>query len=136
MFYSDANLIREIAQERFLKPGHYMNLNMNDYDIFAAGCNVICAAGVRSEQPFTEFVDEIKKEMYGLKSSVDQPAEVLLHLVAHTKADVTMANYYQLSGLMKEMFGDEVKTKIGYATDDTLPSNHKDLMVFVAGIGN
>ena len=74
--------------------------------------------------------------MNALKSSVGQPAEVLLHLVAHPQADVTMANYSLLSGLMKEMFGDEVKTKIGYATDDNLPSNCKDLMVFVAGIGN
>jgi hypothetical protein len=34
---------------------------------------------------------------------------------------------------MTELFGDDILIKVGFATDGTLPDNHKDIMVFIAG---
>ena len=49
------------------------------------------------------------------------------------EADVTMENYSSLGRTMKELFGDDIRLKIGFASDESLPSNQKDIMVFVAG---
>lgn len=133
MFCSDARLIYEIARSRLSHSGHILNLDMNDYDEFALGRSVICAVGLKSEKQFAEFLDELRKQLHNVQCAVDQPSDVLIHLLAHPQADMTMANYSLLSSLFKEFFGDSIKAKIGYATDDNLPSNYKDIMVFVAG---
>lgn len=46
---------------------------------------------------------------------------------------VKMENYSSLGRTMKELFGDDIRLKIGFASDESLPSNQKDIMVFVAG---
>lgn len=94
---------------------------------------VICAVRVKSEQVFQEFLLQLKTELYNAQSAVDEPAEVMVHLLAHPDADVTMDNYSALGRTLQEVFGDEILVKIGFASDASLPINHKDIMVFIAG---
>lgn len=133
MFYFDSTLIEAIARERLSRRGQLINLDMNDYRMFASEREVICAVGVRSEMEFSGFLSQLKTELYNAQSTVDEPAEVLVHLLAHPEADVTMNNYSALGRTMQELFGDEIQLKVGFASDDSLPNNHKDIMVFVAG---
>ena len=109
MFYFDPILIDAMARERLSRRGQLINLDMNDYRMFASEREVICAG------------------------SVDEPAEVLIHLLVHPGADVTMENYSLLGRTIEELFGDDIRLKIGFASDESLPSNQKDIMVFVAG---
>lgn len=46
--------------------------------------------------------------------------------------NLDMNNYSALGRTMQELFGDEIRIKIGFASDDSLPNNHKDIMVFIA----
>lgn len=94
---------------------------------------VICAVRVKSEQVFQEFLLQLKTELYNAQSAVDEPAEVMVHLIAHPDADVTMDNYSALGRTLQELFGDEILVKIGFASDASLPMNHKDIMVFITG---
>ena len=133
MIYSDIELIDEMAHERFSHPGHLINLDMNDYNSFAAGHDYFYAVTVKSEKQFDEFVDELRNELFNAQSAIPQPAEVLVHLLIHSETSITMANYSLLSSLINEMFGSRVRTKIGFAKDDSLPCNYKDIIVFIAG---
>lgn len=133
MFYFDSTLIDTMARERLSRRGQLINLDMNDYLMFASELEVICAVRVRSEMEFSGFLSQLKTELYNAQSAVDEPAEVLVHLLAHPEADVTMNNYSALGRTMQELFGDEIRLKIGFASDDSLPNNYKDIMVFVAG---
>ena len=71
--------------------------------------------------------------LYNAQSAVDEPTEVMIHLIAHPEADITMDNYASLGRTISELFGDEILVKIGFMTDDSLPVNQKDIMVFIAG---
>ena len=133
MFYFDSTLIEAMARERLSRHGQLINLDMNDYRMFASEREVICAVRVRSEMEFSGFLSQLKTELYNAQSAVDEPAEVLVHLLAHPEADVTMNNYSALGRTMQELFGNEIRLKVGFASDDSLPNNHKDIMVFVAG---
>ena len=133
MFYFDSTLIEAMARERLSRRGQLINLDMNDYRMFASEREVICAVRVRSEMEFSGFLSQLKTELYNAQSAVDEPAELLVHLLAHPEADVTMNNYSSLGRTMKELFGDGIRLKIGFASDESLPSNQKDIMVFVAG---
>ena len=106
---------------------------MNDYRMFASEREVICAVRVKSEIEFPEFLSQLRTELFNAQSAVDEPAEVLIHLLVHPGADVTMENYSLLGRTMKELFGDDIRLKIGFASDESLPSSQKDIMVFVAG---
>ncbi len=59
--------------------------------------------------------------------------DAMVHLIVHPEADVTMSNYSSLGQTIQEVFGDEIMIKIGLGSDNSLPDNHKDIMVFVAG---
>ena len=133
MFYFDSTLIETMARERLSRRGQLINLDMHDYRMFASDREVICAVRVRSEMEFSGFLLQLKTELYNAQSAVDEPAELLVHLLAHPEADVTMNNYSALGRTMQELFGDEIRLKVGLASDDSLPNNHKDIMVFVAG---
>ena len=133
MFYFDSTLIETMARERLSRRGQLINFDMNDYRMFASEREVICAVRVRSEMEFSGFLSQLKTELYNAQSAVDEPAEVLVHLLAHPEADVTMNNYSALGRTMQELFGNEIRLKVGLASDDSLPNNHKDIMVFVAG---
>lgn len=133
MFYFDPILIDAMARERLSRRGQLINLDMNDYRMFASEREVICAVRVKSEMEFPEFISQLRTELFNAQSAVDEPAEVLIHLLVHPEADVTMENYSSLGRTMKEFFGDDIRLKIGFASDDSLPSNQKDIMVFVAG---
>jgi len=133
MFYFDPILIDAMARERLSRRGQLINLDMNDYRMFASEREVICAVRVKSEMEFPEFLSQLRTELFNAQSAVDEPAEVLIHLLVHPGADVTMENYLSLGRTMKELFGDDIRLKIGFASDESLPSNQKDIMVFVAG---
>ena len=133
MFYFDPTTIDAMAQGRLSRRGQLINLDMNDYRMFTAEREVICAARVKSEQAFTHFLSQLRSELYNAQSAVDEPAEVLIHLLAHPEADVTMDNYVALGQTIAELFGKEILIKIGFALDESLPDNHKDTMVFIAG---
>ena len=133
MFYFDSTLIEAMARERLSRRGQLINLDMNDYRMFASEREVICAVRVKSEMEFPEFLSQLRTELFNAQSAVDEPAEVLIHLLVHPGADVTMENYSSLGRTMKELFGDDIRLKIGFASDESLPSNQKDIMVFVAG---
>ena len=45
----------------------------------------------------------------------------------------TIDNYATLGQTITELFGKEILIKIGFALDESLPDNHKDIMVFIAG---
>ena len=133
MFYFDPTLIESIAQTRLTGKGGLINLDMNDYRTFASDCDFICALRVKSVKGFDDFLSELKYEIYNSQSAVDEPAEALIHLLVHPDVGVTMENYASLNEMMTKLFGDDILIKVGFATDGTLPDNHKDIMVFIAG---
>lgn len=122
-----------MARGRLSRRGQLINLDLNDYRMLTSEREVICAVRVKSEQVFQEFLLQLKTELYNAQSAVDEPAEVMVHLIAHPDADVTMDNYSALGRTLQELFGDEILVKIGFASDASLPMNHKDIMVFIAG---
>ena len=133
MFYFDPTTIEAMARGRLSRRGQLINLDLNDYRMLTSEREVICAVRVKSEQVFQEFLLQLKTELYNAQSAVDEPAEVMVHLIAHPDADVTMNNYSALGRTLQELFGDEILVKIGFASDASLPMNHKDIMVFIAG---
>ena len=133
MFYFDPTTIEAMARGRLSRRGQLINLDLNDYRMLTSEREVICAVRVKSEQVFQEFLLQLKTELYNAQSAVDEPAEVMVHLIAHPDADVTMNNYSALGRTLQELFGDEILVKIGFASDASLPINHKDIMVFIAG---
>lgn len=133
MFYFDPILIDAMARDRLSRSGQLLKLDINDYRMFASECEVICAVKVKSEMDFPGFLSQLRNELYNAQSAVDEPAEVLIHLLVHPEADVTMENYSSLGRTMQELFGDDIRLKIGFASDESLPTNHKDIMVFVSG---
>ena len=133
MFYFDPTLIDAMARSRLSRPGQLINLDMNDYRMFVAEREVVCAIRVMSEAEFPEFISELRSELYNAQSAVDEPTEVMVHLIVQPEADVTMSNYSSLGKTIQELFGDEIMIKIGFGSDNSLPDNHKDIMVFVAG---
>jgi hypothetical protein len=133
MFYFDPTTIEAMARGRMSRRGQLINLDLNDYRMLTSEREVICAVRVKSEQVFQEFLLQLKTELYNAQSAVDEPAEVMVHLIAHPDADVTMDNYSALGRTLQELFGDEILVKIGFASDASLPMNHKDIMVFIAG---
>lgn len=133
MFYFDQNHIETIAKSRLTRKGQLLNLDMNDYRMFASDRKVICAVRVMSDKDFQEFLSGLKMEMYNAQSAVDEPTEVMIHLIVHPEADVTMDNYALLGRTILELFGNEILVKIGFMTDDSLPVNQKDIMIFIAG---
>lgn len=133
MFYFDPTTIEAMARGRLSRRGQLINLDLNDYRMLTSEREVICAVRVKSEQVFPEFLSQLKTELYNAQSAVDEPAEVMVHLIAHPDADVTMDNYSALGRTLQELFGDEILVKIGFASDASLPMNHKDIMVFIAG---
>ena len=133
MFYFDPTTIEAMARGRLSRRGQLINLDLNDYRMLTSEREVICAVRVKSEQVFPEFLLQLRTELYNAQSAVDEPAEVMVHLIAHPDADVTMDNYSALGRTLQELFGDEILIKIGFASDASLPMNHKDIMVFIAG---
>jgi hypothetical protein len=133
MFYFDPTTIEAMARGRMSRRGQLINLDLKDYRMLTSEREVICAVRVKSEQVFQEFLLQLQTELYNAQSAVDEPAEVLVHLIAHPDADVTMDNYSALGRTLQELFGDEILVKIGFASDASLPMNHKDIMVFIAG---
>ena len=133
MIYFDPIIIDAMARGRLSRPGQLINLDMRDYHMFVSERETVCAVRVKSESDFSEFLTELRTEMYNAQSAIDEPAEVMIHLLAHPEADVTMDNYASLGRTISELFGDETLVKIGFMTDDSLPVNQKDIMVFVAG---
>lgn len=133
MFYFDPTTIEAMARGRLSRRGQLINLDLNDYRMLTSEREVICAVRVKSEQVFQEFLLQLKTELYNAQSAVDEPAEVMVHLIAHPDADVTMDNYSALGRTLQELFGDEILVKIGFASDASLPMNHKDIMVFITG---
>ena len=133
MFYFDPTTIEAMARGRLSRRGQLINLDLNDYRMLTSERKVICAVRVKSEQVFQEFLLQLKTELYNAQSAVDEPAEVMVHLIAHPDADMTMDNYSALGRTLQELFGDEILVKIGFASDASLPMNHKDIMVFIAG---
>ena len=133
MFYFDPTTIEAMARGRLSRRGQLINLDLNDYRMLTSEREVICAVRVKSEQVFPEFLLQLRTELYNAQSAVDEPAEVMVHLIAHPDADVTMDNYSALGRTLQELFGDEILVKIGFASDASLPMNHKDIMVFIAG---
>ena len=133
MLYFDPTTIEAMARGRLSRRGQLINLDLNDYRMFTSEREVICAVRVKSEQVFPEFLSQLKTELYNAQSAVDEPAEVMVHLIAHPDADVTMDNYSALGRTLQELFGDEILIKIGFASDASLTMNHKDIMVFIAG---
>lgn len=133
MFYFDPILIESIAQIRLTGEGGLINLDMNDYRMFASDREVICAVKVKSENAFDEFLSELKSEMYNAQSAVDEPVEVMVHLIVHPEADITINNYASLGKTMTELFGNQIQVKVGFSADDAFSVNQKDIMVFIAG---
>ena len=133
MFYFDPTTIETMARGRLSRRGQLINLDLNDYRMLTSEREVICAVRVKSEQVFQEFLLQLKTELYNAQSAVDEPAEVMVHLIAHPDADVTMDNFSALGRTLQELFGDKILVKIGFASDASLPMNHKDIMVFIAG---
>ena len=133
MFYFDPILIDAMARGRLSRPGQLINLDIRDYHMFTLEREAVCAVRVRSEGDFAEFITELKTELYNAQSAIDEPAEVLIHLLVHPDAGVKMENYASLNEMMTKLFGDDILIKVGFATDGTLPDNHKDIMVFIAG---
>ena len=133
MFYFDPILIDTMARGRLSRPGQLINLDIRDYHMFTSEREAVCAVRVRSEGDFAEFITELRTELYNAQSAIDEPAEVMIHLLIHPDAGVTMENYASLNELMTELFGNHILIKVGLATDGALPVNHKDIMVFIAG---
>lgn len=133
MIYCNPTHIDEIAGGRLERHRKPAGLDMNDYGMFRSEREVACAVGVRSELAFTEFLSLLKKELHDALSAADVPQQVLIDLIMHPEADLTMENYAALGRTIREIFGDEIFVfRAGFSISDGLPDNHKDIMVFIA----
>lgn len=133
MFYFDPTIIDRIARTRLSCPGQMICLDLNDYRMFVADCEAICAVRVKSEGQFQDFLSELRAELYNAQSAIDEPKGVMIHLLVHPETDVTMENYQVLNKLVCEIFGESTNYKVGYASDGALPMGGKDIMVFISG---
>lgn len=133
MFYFDPTIIDRMAKARLSCPGALINLDFKDYRLLMAERAVVCAVRVKTEDPFPAFLASLRSELFNAQSAIDEPEGVMIHLMSAPEADVTMENYKSLLDLMTEIFGKGTNVKLGYGIDDSLPHNHKDIMVIVAG---
>lgn len=133
MFYFDPTIIDRIARVRLSCPGQMISLDLNNYRMLIADCDAVCAVRVKSEDAFPDFLSGLRTELYNAQSAIDEPKGVLIHLLAHPDADVTMENYQALNRLVCEMFGESANYKVGFTCDNDLPAGHKDIMVFISG---
>jgi hypothetical protein len=101
--------------------------------MFIADCDAVCAVRVKSDGPFQDFLSELRAELYNALSAIDEPKGVMIHLLVHPEADVTMENYQALNKLVCKMLGESPNYKVGYASDGALPIGGKDIMVFISG---
>lgn len=133
MFYFDPTIIDRIARTRLSCPGQMICLDLNDYRMFVADCEAICAVRVKSGGQFQDFLSELRAELFNAQSAIDEPKGVMIHLLVHPETDVTMENYQALNKLVCEIFGESANYKVGYASDGALPMGGMDIMVFISG---
>ena len=133
MFYSDPTIIDRMAKARLSCLGTLINLDFNDYRRLMVGRDFVSAVRVETEDPFPDFLVSLRSELFDAQSSIDKPEGVMIHLMSAPEADVTMENYKSLLDLMTEIFGKGTNVRLGYCIDESLPPNHKDIMVIIAG---
>ena len=131
MIYSDLIHIEEMARERLSRKGMVVNVDLDDYRSLVAASDQVFLVHVRSAADFPCFLSELRSEIQALGLSTDALGRVMVHLVAHPQADVTMANYAALGNLIGELLSTD-HAKLGFACDASLPENLKDIAVFVA----
>ena len=133
MFYFDPTIIDRIARTRLSCPGQMICLDLNDYRMFVADCEAICAVRVKSGGQFQDFLSELRAELFNAQSAIDEPKGVMIHLLVHPETDVTMENYQALNKLVCEISGESANYKVGDASDGALPMGGMDIMVFISG---
>lgn len=131
MIYNDLIQIEEIAVERLSRKGMVVNVDLDDYRSLVAASEQVFLVQVRSDADFSSFLSELSSEIRSLDLSAGTFGRILVHLVAHPQADVTMANYAALGNLIGEHLSTD-QAKLGFACDASLPENLKDIAVFVA----
>ena len=131
MIYSDLIHIEEMARERLSRKGMVVNVDLDDYRSLVAASEQVFLVQVRSDADFSSFLSELSSEIRSLDMSAGTFGRILVHLVAHPQADVTMANYAALGNLIGELLSTD-HAKLGFACDASLPENLKDIAVFVA----
>ena len=133
MFYFNPTQIDAMVRSRLSRKGHLINLDINDYRILVAEQQSVCAVRVISEDPFPEFLDQLRQELYNAQSAVDEPVGIMMQLTATPEGKFTMENYKALHDLITEMFGSEVNMKFGFSLDDKPHGDLKDIFIIVAG---
>lgn len=131
MIYNDLIQIEEIAVDRLSRKGMVVNVDLDDYRSLVAASEQVFLVQVRSDADFSSFLSELSSEIRSLDLSAGTFGRILVHLVAHPQADVTMANYAALGNLIGELLSTD-HAKLGFACDASLPENLKDIAVFVA----
>lgn len=131
MIYNDLIQIEEIAVERLSRQGMVVNVDLDDYRSLVAASEQVFLVQVRSDADFSSFLSELSSEIRSLDLSAGTFGRILVHLVAHPQADVTMANYAAFGNLIGELLSTD-HAKLGFACDASLPENLKDIAVFVA----
>lgn len=131
MIYNDLIQIEEIAVKRLSRKGMVVNVDLDDYRSLVAASEQVFLVQVRSDADFSSFLSELSSEIRSLDLSAGTFGRILVHLVAHPQADVTMANYAALGNLIGELLSTD-HAKLGFACDASLPENLKDIAVFVA----
>lgn len=131
MIYNDLIQIEEIAVDRLSRKGMVVNVDLDDYRSLVAASEQVFLVQVRSDADFSSFLSELSSEIRSLDLSAGTFGRILVHLVAHSQADVTMANYAALGNLIGELLSTD-HAKLGFACDASLPENLKDIAVFVA----
>lgn len=131
MICNDLIQIEEIAVDRLSRKGMVVNVDLDDYRSLVAASEQVFLVQVRSDADFSSFLSDLSSEIRSLDLSAGTFGRILVHLVAHPQADVTMSNYAALTNLIGELLSTD-HAKLGFACDASLPENLKDIAVFVA----
>lgn len=131
MIYNDSAHIEEIARERLSRKGMVVNIDWDDYRSLVTASTQVFLVQVRSAADFSCFLSELRSEIQSFDLPAGAFARVMIHLVAHPQADVTMENYAALGDMIGELLATD-QVKFGFACDASLPENLKDIAVFVA----
>ena len=121
MIYYDPITIDLLAKDIFSRPGLMMNLDRRDYDTLALGRTSVCAARVTSDD-----LSELNLTYAG------PAAEVMINMTMNPVAEMTMDIYAAIHQLIYDIYGEKIRIKFGFSSDDSLTVSNKDIVVFIA----
>ena len=130
MIYYDPITIDVLAKDIFSRPGLMMNLDRRDYDTFALGRTLVCAARVTSDD-LSELISELKTDLDNL-TYAGPAAEIMINMTVNPEAEMTKDIHAAIQQQIHDVYGEKIMIKFGFTSDTSVPVSHKDVMMFIA----